>query len=62
LGNFRMAQNYMRIGDKEDALACLEQSYKEHSWLMITLLVEPTFASLHNDQHFQSLVQRVGLQ
>jgi len=62
LGNFRMAQNYMRIGDKEDALACLEQSYKDHSWLMITLLVEPTFASLHNDQHFRSLVQRVGLQ
>lgn len=51
----------MRLNDIPCALQYLEKGFREHDDLMIDLNVDPIFAALHTDPHFQQLVQRVGL-
>jgi TolB-like protein/Tfp pilus assembly protein PilF len=58
---FHMAQMYVSLGDRDKAFDCLERAYQEHSWWLVTLLVDPGLAPLRNDQRLQSLARRVGL-
>ena len=52
---------YLALGDKDQALALLENAYAQHSNLMVYLKVEPAFDPLRNDPRFQDLLHRVGL-
>jgi TolB-like protein/lipoprotein NlpI len=58
---FHMAQMYVSIGDRDKAFACLEEAYKEHSWWLVTLLVDPGLAPVRNDPRLRNLALRVGL-
>lgn len=52
---------YLAVGDKNKALAALENAYAHHSNLMVYLKVEPAFDPLRTDPRFQDLLHRVGL-
>jgi tetratricopeptide (TPR) repeat protein len=51
----------LALGDKNQALACMEKAYNQHSSLMVSLKVEPAFDPLRSDPRFQDLLHRVGL-
>jgi tetratricopeptide (TPR) repeat protein len=53
---------YDGLVDDEDTLSSLEKAYRERSYFMIWLGVDPAFGRLHNDRRFQELVKRVDLQ
>jgi TolB-like protein/lipopolysaccharide biosynthesis regulator YciM len=58
---FTIAQLYLTVGDEEKAFECLETAYRERSWWLVTLLVDPGFASVRNDPRLLDLARRVGL-
>jgi len=60
-GYFQLAQIYERAGERDEAYACLEKAYQEHSWWLVTLEVDTVFAPLRHDPEFSDLVHRVGL-
>jgi TolB-like protein/Tfp pilus assembly protein PilF len=60
-GYVQMAQMYASVGDKDEAFACLNKAYEEHSWWLVTMEVEPAFDPLRSDPRFQQLERRVGL-
>jgi len=53
---------YIGAGDKEAAIASLEQAYRQHSNALTSLKVDPDFDTLRGDPRFKNLQQRVGLQ
>ncbi len=56
-----LARAYTAMGDKERALASLEQAYAAHSNSLTTLKVDPAFDYLRSDPRFQDLLSRIGL-
>ncbi|MBZ5658446.1 MAG: winged helix-turn-helix domain-containing protein [Acidobacteriia bacterium] len=52
---------YGNLGDKEEALALLEQAYKEHDGIMIHLKDDTIWAPIRSDPRFKELIRRVGL-
>ncbi len=54
------ADLYLRIGDKEQALAWLEKAYQEHEGELIWLKVHPSYDRLRDDPRFQDLLRRIG--
>ncbi|HTG27332.1 MAG TPA: winged helix-turn-helix domain-containing protein [Methylomirabilota bacterium] len=58
---FLALQAYIATGRKDEALALIEKSYREHSNLVTTLKVEPALDPLRGDPRFQELLRRVGL-
>jgi TolB-like protein/DNA-binding winged helix-turn-helix (wHTH) protein len=61
VGAVVLLQAYIATGRKEEALALIERSYREHSNLMTSLKVEPALDPLRGDPRFQELLRRVGL-
>jgi len=61
LSRFVALQVYVATGRKEEALAFIEKSYREHSNLVTTLKVEPALDPLRGDPRFQEILRRVGL-
>jgi hypothetical protein len=61
MGPFVPLHAYIATGRKEEALALIEKSYREHSNLVTTLKVEPALDPLRGDPRFQELLRRVGL-
>lgn len=57
---FSAAQIYTAMGQKDKALACLEQGYTRHEMNMVVLNTEPGFKSLHGDPRFEQLLQKIG--
>jgi adenylate cyclase len=55
------AKNYARLGDVDNAMACLEQSYKEHDGLLVLLKAFEWWDSIRSDARFKDLVRRVGI-
>jgi tetratricopeptide (TPR) repeat protein len=51
---------YLGLGEKERALELLEQAYRERSWQVAFLRVEPWVDSLRDDPRFQSLLRRLN--
>lgn len=60
-GYVQLAQMFVAADDKDEAFNCLEKAYQEHSWWLVTLLVDQNLAPLRNDPRFQDLRHRVGL-
>jgi len=58
---YNLAEIYIGLGDKEQALASLEQAYEDRSMLLTFLEVDPELDSLHSDPRFMDLVRRIGL-
>jgi tetratricopeptide (TPR) repeat protein len=56
-----IAAMYTALGDKEEALRFLEQSYSERAVEITFLKVAPEFDPLRSDARFQDLLQRIGL-
>jgi tetratricopeptide (TPR) repeat protein len=58
---FFRARNYARLGDVDNAIRCLEQSYKEHDSRMVLLKAYEWFDPLRSDPRFQNLIRCVGI-
>jgi hypothetical protein len=52
---------YTLVGDKDHAIAGLEENYRVHGVCMLFLNVNPDWDGLRSDPRFQDLVRRVGL-
>ncbi len=51
---------YLSLGQKDEALSSLEQSYAERDGDNIAFIkVDPLLASLHGDPRFEALAQKV---
>jgi TolB-like protein/tetratricopeptide (TPR) repeat protein len=59
--SFFRARNYARLGNVDNAIKCLEQSYKERDGRMVLLKTWEWFDSLRPDPRFQNLIRRIGI-
>lgn len=50
------------LNDKDRALNCLEDAFREHEPCLVSLKVEPAFDPLREDGRFAEMVRRVGLE
>ena len=54
-----MAEARMALGDKDGAIAALEQAYKDRSQPLLLLWYIAEFKPLHDDPRYQSLIDRI---
>lgn len=55
-----LAAIHAALGEKEDALADLQQAYREHDPSMVWLKVDPFASSLRTDPRFQAILRNIG--
>ena len=55
-----LADAYVGLGEKDQALTLLERAYEEHAEGMIYIKVYPGFDALRSEARFQTLVQRMN--
>jgi hypothetical protein len=60
-GKLPLAVAYIGLGQKDQAIECLEQEYKDHSVAMTSLKSNPEYDSLRSDPRFVDLLRRVHL-
>ena len=53
---------YLAMGDRERALALLEEAFAQRSAGLVWLRVDPRFDRLRGDNRFRSLLRRIGLE
>jgi hypothetical protein len=53
---------YTALGDKDQAFACLEKAFQQHSVRLRDLKVEPFLEGLRGDPRFTRLLSRLRLQ
>jgi DNA-binding winged helix-turn-helix (wHTH) protein/TolB-like protein/tetratricopeptide (TPR) repeat protein len=58
---YDLADTYLRLGEKDEAMKWLNTAYEERSPYLINLQIEPRLDTLRADPRFQDLVGRVGL-
>jgi tetratricopeptide (TPR) repeat protein len=58
---FRMAEIFAQLGERDLAFEWLDKAYQEHSFWLPFLNVHPHLDPLRNDARFDSLLARVGL-
>jgi len=61
VGTYEIALIYAGLGDKNEAFAWLEKSYKAHDKGLTYLKLDPCVDPLRSDPRFQRLLHRVGL-
>ena len=61
VSSYQLAVVYLGVGEKEHALAALDEAYKERSTLMTYLKMDPRLDPLRRDPRFVALLSRVGL-
>ena len=54
------AQLFVRIGEPEHAIECLERAYQKHEGALAWIHVEPSFRPLRTSVRFQQIAVRVG--
>ncbi|HXH48542.1 MAG TPA: winged helix-turn-helix domain-containing protein [Terriglobia bacterium] len=57
---YDIALVYIGLGDKDQALACLEKAYQAHANEMTNLKVDPMLDSLRSDSRFQDILRRMN--
>ena len=62
VADYSVALVYAGLGEKDQAFALLEKSYREHTVDMLTLHYDPLIDNLRSDPRFADLLRRVGLQ
>lgn len=55
-----IAAIYAALGDKDRAMAELDQAFRDHSAHMVSLWLDPWFRPLHGDPRFEALVARIA--
>jgi TolB-like protein/DNA-binding winged helix-turn-helix (wHTH) protein len=55
------AYDYAMLQRKDDAIAALEEDYREHDPWLVFLQKEPAFDFLHSDERYRTLVRKMGL-
>ncbi len=60
MSKYVIATVYAAVGDKDQALAQLEQAYQDRSFWMAFLKVDPKMDSLRSDPRFQDLMRRMN--
>jgi len=58
---YNIAVIYAQLGDKTQAIAWLEQAYKQRDSKLTYIKIEPAFDQVRSDPQFQTILQRVGL-
>lgn len=58
---YDVAAIWTTLGEKDQAIKCLQQAYDDHSPTFVDINVEPVFDVLKPDAHFQDLLRRLGL-
>ena len=58
-GAFEVAIVYLGLGDLDQAFAWLDKALDDHS--VTYIMMDPTFAQLHNDPRFQRIRRRLGV-
>jgi hypothetical protein len=53
---------YIGTGDKDAAIASLEEGYRQHSNALTSLKVDPDYDALRGDPRFKDIQRRVGLE
>jgi tetratricopeptide (TPR) repeat protein len=61
VGRYEIALVYSGLGDKDEALAWLEEAYKTHSEGLTNLKIDPCLDPLRSDPRFADLLRRTGL-
>ena len=61
VGRYEMALVYAGLGEKNEAFAWLEESYKAHDEGLTNLKIDPCLDPLRSDPRFDGLERRVGL-
>jgi tetratricopeptide (TPR) repeat protein len=59
--DYSVALVYAALGDKDQAFALLDKSYRDHSVDMLTLYYDPLMDNLRSDPRLAELERRVGL-
>jgi tetratricopeptide (TPR) repeat protein len=54
-----LADRYVQLGDKEQAIAWLEKAYQEHAIGLHSLKMDPMYDPLRTDPRFQDLLRRL---
>lgn len=57
--SYHLALIYSALGDKDKALAELENAFNEHDYLLPRIGVEPFLDPLHDEPRFQELIKRM---
>lgn len=58
---YAAAQLYFATGQTEAGYAALDRAYHQHSWWLVTMLVDPRFAPVRAQPRFLRVAGRVGL-
>jgi Flp pilus assembly protein TadD len=58
---YTFASLYARLGDKQQALAYLDECLRQHSPPVLDLQNDTAFDALHADPHYRAIVRKVGL-
>ena len=58
---FQQAEMHFAVNEPDQAYAELDRAYAEHSWWLVTLMVDPGFKSVLNQPRMLHLLQRIGL-
>jgi tetratricopeptide (TPR) repeat protein len=61
VSSYQFAVIYLGLGESEQAMAALEDAYRERSTLLGYLKMDPRFDPLRSDARFQDLLRRIHL-
>ena len=59
---YRIAQDYIALGDNETALNWLEEGYRIRELHMFWINADPSFAPIKNEPRFKALLNKMGFQ
>lgn len=59
--SYQRAGMYSATGQTDAAYAALQDAYRERSWWLVTMLVDPGLDGIRDQARFQELARRVGL-
>ncbi|HUR98257.1 MAG TPA: hypothetical protein VMZ26_09365, partial [Pyrinomonadaceae bacterium] len=59
--NYWVAVAYAALGDKDNAFAELEKSYKAHDWFLQRIKVDPFMDPLRDDPRYKDILKRINL-
>lgn len=60
--DYVFAEIYLRLGNRKEALHCLEKSFENRGDAPLLVGVEPVLDPLHSERRFIYLLRRAGLQ
>ena len=61
LDPYELALMHIQLGNKKEALHCLEKAYQEHTVFMVWIKVDPMLDPLRSEPQFTNLLRQMGL-